>query len=348
MRSPIVLGSGLCASAAVSALRGALVLSPLGKRPHTRVDSVWRPPAVVTNLGGGGLSQYYHGVMPSAVLIEEKYQPALRLLGLADMKVPQGDWNFVATKVPRPWVRPNASIDGFDLCQVGDETVFLCLSVIGNLQLLIAQGYLKEARVSDDVVFKLGTVSLEEGARFFPLPQLGPRGAFHPILRFPGGQLGLRPRFFRDTTINFIDLKQNFLTVDPRDLAEKALRALYLRYGLCPLKASGWDVYVQRSFANAYTVSRHDVSESGDLKSQFQEVVEVEIQRMTQIGFTTFRRSLGDVMSGIHLGYDRNLLNGLPPRLHVLDTSLNPEPGQHPTVRAFCIAHALALSVDHV
>lgn len=348
MRSPIVLGSGLCASAAASAVRGAFVLSPLGKRSHTRVDTVWRPPAVVTNLGGGGLSRYYHGVMPSAVLKEEKYQPGLRLLGLANVQVPQGDWNFVPTKVPRPWVRPDASIDGYDLRQVGDAPVFMCLSVIGNLQLLIAEGYLEEARVSDDVVFKLGTVSLEEGASLLPPPQRGPRGAFHPILRFPGGQVGLRPKFFRDTTINFIDPKQNLLSIDPRDLAEKALRAVYLRYGLSPLRASGWDVYVQRNFTDAYTVSRDGVAESRGLKSQFQEVVEHETQRMTQLGFTTFRLSLGDVMSGIHLGYDRNLLAGLPAGLHVLDTSLNPEPGQHPTVRTFCIAHALAGSVDQV
>jgi hypothetical protein len=347
MRSPIVLGSGLCASAAASALRRAVVLSPLGRRPHTRVDSEWRTPAVVTNLGSGGLSQYYHGVMPAAVLTDEKNQPGLRLLGLADMTVPQGDWNFVATKVPRPWVRPDASIDGFDLGQVGDTPVFMCLSVIGNLQLLVAEGYLKEARVSDDVVFKLGTVSLEEGARLLPPLQRGPRGTFHPILRFPGGQVGLRPKFFRDTTINFIDPRQNFLSIDPRDLAEKSLRALYLRYGLYPLKASGWDVYVQRSFPHAYTVSRDGVAESRDLKSLFEAVVEEEIERMMQIGFTTFRHILGDVMSGIHLGYDRNLLNVLPPRFHVLDTSLNPEPGQHSTVRTFCIAHALASSVDH-
>ena len=68
------------------------------------------------------------------------------------------------------------------------------------------------------------------------------------------------------------------------------------------------------------------------------------LQRMKQLGFTTFRRGLGDVMSGIHLGYDRKLLSGLPPGVHVLDTSLNPEPGQHPTVRTFCIAHALVAS----
>jgi hypothetical protein len=262
------------------------------------------------------------------------------------MKVPQGDWNFVATKVPRPWVRPDSSLDGFDMGKVGDTPVFMCLSVIGNLQLLIAEGYLKEAHVSDDIVFKLGSLSLEEGASLLPPLQRVPRGAFHPILSFPGGQVALRPRFFRDTTINFIDPKHNFLSADPRDLAEKALRALYLRYGLYPLRATGWDVYVQRNFPHAYTVSRDGVVEFRDLKGLFEEVVEAETERMRQIGFTTFRYSLGDVMSGIHLGYDRTLLNGLPPSLHVLDTSLNPEPGQHPTVCTFCIAHAIASSVD--
>lgn len=342
MPLPIILGSGLCASAAASALPGAKVISPLGKRPHTRVSTLWRPPAVVSNLGAGGLSRYYHGVTPSAVLKDKAYQPGLRLLGLTDVQVPEGDWNFVPGSVPRAWVRPDASLEGFDLREVGDERVYMCLSVIGNLQLLIASGYLEEARVSDDIVFRLGTVSLEEGARLLSLPQRGPRGVFHPIIRFPGGQVGLRPQFFRDVTINFIDPQRNLLSIDPRALAEKALRAAYLRYGLHPFSAKSWDVYVQRNFADAYTVSPDGVAEPHGLKARFAVAVEEEVQRMAQLGFTTFRRSLGDVMSGIHLGYDRAMLANLPPGIRVLDTSLNPEPGQHPTVRTFCIAYALA------
>ena len=103
-------------------------------------------------------------------------------------------------------------------------------------------------------------------------------------------------------------------------------------------------MYVQRNFANAYTVSSGGVFESPELQASFRSAVDEEAQRMAQIGLATFRRSLGDVMSGIHLGYDRSILTKLPSRLCVLDTSLNPELGQHPTVRAFCLAYELAAS----
>jgi hypothetical protein len=276
--------------------------------------------------------------------MEKGYQPGLRLLGLADVEVPLGDWNFVPAAVPRPWVRPVGSLEGFDLHRVGDASVYMCLSVIGNLQLLIVSGYINETFVSDDIVFRIGSVSVEEGLGMMPPSRRVSSGVFHPILRFPGGQVGLRPQFFRDAAINFIDPKRNFLSVDPRDLTEKVLRGAYLRYGLSLLQPRRWDVYVQRNFAHAYTVSREGVAESPKLKTMFEEAVEEEMQRMMQLGLTTFRRGLGDVMSGIHLGYDRKILSGLPPRVHVLDTSLNPEPGQHPTVRTFCITHALVAS----
>ncbi len=342
MQSPIILGNGLCASAVASAMPGAQVFSTTGKRPHMRVHSPWRPFAVVSNPGGGGLSSYYHGVTPASVLQDEACQPGLRLLGLNDIQVPQGDWNFVPVFVPRAWVRPNASLEEFDLRKVGDQRVYMCLSVIGNLQQLIAAGFLDEAHATDDIVFRLGTVDLEEGCKRMSLPHRTKRGVFHPTIRFPGGQVGLRPRFFRDVTMNFIHLQRNLLSIDPRDLAEKALRALYLRYGLQPCSPKGWDVYVQRNFANAYLVTRAGVTEADGLKDRFATAVEEEVQRMAQLGFTTFRRNLGEVMSGIHLGYDRTVLANLPPGFCMLDTSLNPDPGQHPTVHTFCIAHAIA------
>ena len=342
MRPPIVLGSGLCASAVVSVARRARVFSPRGRRPHTRVYTPWRPAAVVANLGGGGLSQYYHGVTPSSVFKDETCQSGLRLLGLHDVQVPEGEWNFVPASVPRPWVRHVSPLEEFDLCLLADNSVYLCLSVIGNLQILVGAGYLEVAQVSDDIVFRLGTISKQEGESLLPPSQRGPQGVFHAILRVPGGQIGLRPRFFRDVELNFIDTTRNLLSIDPRDLSEKALRAVYLRYGIRPFEVKEWDVYVQRNFANAYTVSSAGVVESPELQASFRTAVDEEAQRMTQIGLSTFRRSLGDVMSGIHLGYDRSILTNLPPRLCVLDTSLHPEPGQHPTVRTFCLAYALA------
>ena len=40
--------------------------------------------------------------------------------------------------------------------------------------------------------------------------------------------------------------------------------------------------------------------------------------------------------NGIHLGYDRSLLDCVPDNISVIDTSLNEMPGAHPTIEVYC------------
>ncbi|MBK6452516.1 MAG: hypothetical protein IPF84_08260 [Proteobacteria bacterium] len=228
------------------------------------------------------------------------------------------------------------------------EEVFLCLSVLGNLETLVHNGYMDRAWISDDIVFKLGEVSHEDVSEIVSKVSITRHGAYFPSIRIPRAQISFRPRFFRDADINFIDLRKNFDSASPLDYTEKALRALFLRYGVRMWTPARWSVYVQYNFDHLYQLTRDGVEEVHDAREQFDAVASRLASDVRKMGFETFVANVCNVMSGIHLSYDRRVLSDVPRHIAVFDTSLENVPGDHSALRAFCAAYLRAKHVGRV
>ena len=85
--------------------------------------------------------------------------------------------------------------------------------------------------------------------------------------------------------------------------------------------------------------------ENKKLKVKFNESIEIAVKKIFSLGFRSFKHDVGDLMSGIHLGYDRKILKNIPNNIVILDTSLNQIPGSHPTIESYCKSYNMAKSI---
>lgn len=341
---PSIIGSGLCAYAAKSIWSEASVYSPVGVKKHDVVNSRWRSDAIVSNQGWKGLSKYYHGVMPSQIIAIEEYREALNVLGIYhEVKLDNYDYYFVPRFTPRSKIKKIHNVCDSYKGDLQNDLTYVCLSVVGNINFLIDHGFLKEAVITDDIVFKLGKVSVKDFERIMPSCKFNKMGCHFPCLNFPSGQISFRPVFNKEVNINFIDVKENFRSdISMGDLFEKLRRSIYLRYGFAPGKVRYWECYVQKNISNAYLCSGNGITESLDQEKEFNLCIEELCDRVISAGFKSFNKNIAGLLSGIHLGYDREMLGKLPSNLKIFDTSLNPLPGQHPSIRAFCESYNIA------
>lgn len=341
---PKILGSGLCASAAALNWQNADIYSSLDTKKHTVVPSNWRPSPIVGNAGWQGLSRFYHGVLPSEILEVERYQQPLAVLGLSGLKPPiPARSYFVPRRVPRPKILKSKTIKPISECEVDTELSYLCMSVVGNISYLLAGGFLDEVELSDDIVFKVGEISTENMSDLLPDRQRTRQGCFFPCVHVDDIQLSFRPVFSREVTVNFIDIKENLREgLSALDLVEKARRASYLRYGFLLGKVKRWEVFAQKNISAAYIISRDGVFEREGIDRTITECREHIGDYSAKLNFSPLEVREGSVMSGIHLGYRREVLSHLPKNYRVLDTSLNNFPGTHPTIRSFCESYICA------
>lgn len=341
-RKIYVLGSGICAYAVKKIWTGADCYSKKLKMKHSKLESNWRPDPIISNKGIGGLSLHYHGVTPTTVINDKKNMEPLNILNLNERQAyTETESYFVPRYTPRPRIKRLLDISEFKT-QSKSEIIYLCLSVVGNLNYLINRDYIDQVDISDDIVYKIGSVSNKEVKKILPRNHITKKGAYFPILQIKNGHINFRPVFFKKTSINFIDIGKDFFKdLSPIVILEKVLKGIYMRYGLIFLKPKYWECYIQQNIKGAYTIKKHAIIEN-DVKDIINDYIDAAHEKIISEGFNSFILDIGDFMSGIHLGYDRTILKTVPQKYRVFDTSLNDNPGSHPTILAFCKSYTMA------
>lgn len=339
-----ILGSGICAYAVNKIWKKADCFSEKSNKPHIKLDSRWRPDPIIANNGKGGLSMYYHGVTPTITINNKLNIIPLEIIKMND-RVPKNmtDSYFVPRFTPRPKIKTVKDINNFKESKSKDIT-YLCLSVIGNINFLIEKNYISRVQVSDDIVYKIGTVSEKSYNKLIKKNVITKKGSYFPIINLKNGHINFRPVFFKKISINFIDISNDlFRDLSFSSLIEKILRSLYMRFGFIFLKPKYWECYVQQNLKDAYTVTKEKIKEN-DVTEEINYFVKNAMNELIDQGFSDFKLDVGDFMSGIHLGYDRKILKKIPKKYRVFDTSLNDYPGSHPTIYSFCKSYNVAKS----
>jgi hypothetical protein len=346
-----IFGAGLAAYAVKLALPTSKVFANKAVCKHFKINSEWRENPIIYNLSTHGLSGYYHGVTPINLFYKSENKTPLNYLNIwfptNKIKIHHG--YFVPLKVPRPKIDDFESFKSIDFKNT--EIIFLCLSVIGNLQYLIEKGYLADAIVGDDLVYKIGTISTGDYLKVLKNKAIRVKtGSVFPVLKFKRKVISFRPIFIKETNLNFIDLNKNFSVknISFIDFIEKILSALYLRFGLVFFPIKKWACYVQDYIDNAYTINATNVKETEFLKKNY-EKSKNETMEFLRKKFDNFIEEDGFIISGIHLRYDRSILNGIPSNIHLIDNSLSLSYGEHPTIEMFCNAYnyAFELTTNH-
>jgi hypothetical protein len=345
-----IFGAGLAAYAVKLALPTSKVFANKAVCKHCKINSEWRENPIIYNLSTHGLSTYYHGVTPLNLFYKAENKIPLNYLGIwfsvKEIKIPHG--YFVPLKVPRPKINDFESFKAIEFKNT--DNIFLCLSVIGNLQYLIRKGYLVDAIVGDDLVYKIGTISTEEYIKIIKnKPIRVETGSVFPVLKFKRKVISFRPIFIKETNLNFIDLSKNFSVRNIAfiDVLEKILSALYLRFGLLFFPVKKWACYVQDYIENAYTISATNIVESQFLKENYKNSKIETVEFLRKI-FNNLTEEDGFIISGIHLRYNRNILNGIPSNIHLIDNSLSLSYGEHPTIEMFCTAYNYAYAITSI
>jgi hypothetical protein len=341
---PNILGSGLCAYAVKSIWKNGIVYSSTRKKHHDVISSFWRKSPIISNSGWKGLSKFYHGVMPSEVLEIPEYKEALKVLGLSNSLANSGfESYFVPRRTPRSQIVKSSKIRQLNECQIDETLSYFCLSVTGNIRYLIDNSFLDNALLSDDIVFRLGNISTDEFSALMPKRLINAAGCHFPCKNFAGVQVSFRPVFEREVNMNFIDAKENLRSdVSVLDLVEKIRRAIFLRYGLSLGGIRYWECYVQKNLETAYHCTRDGVTENLINQQEIKLCIEKVCEDLFEAGFKSLKKNVGDFLSGVHLGYDRDILSDLPSNYRIFDTSLNSVAGAHPTIRSFCECYKLA------
>lgn len=341
--SNIILGNGIIAYATYNVLSNYFIYGDKTKCTHTTIGSTWRENAILYNKGFGGLSKYYHGVTPATVLLEKNNEKALSSLGLKiEMDIKLKNFNFVPWKVPRPKIRKKniLPIEDFYFNEHRKNNIFLCLSTLGNLTFLKENQLIEEAQITDDLVFKIGKISNYEIIEKKLQSKIKNQGVFSPYIRSKLGLISFRPVFKTETSINFINFKEN-LKQSPgiHIIIEKIRRAIYLRYGILTGKVKHWECFIQVPVKASYQLTDHGLFETNSTKETYNEIAKKIDREISDIGLSSFKKKLGEVIPGIHLSYDRKILKDLPRNIIVLDTSLNDDIYLHPTLASYCKAY---------
>jgi hypothetical protein len=335
-----ILGSGICGYGASLFFkdkgRAYKVYAQLSKKKkHIRLQSKWRDNPVISNTGLYGLSRYYHGVSPISILSDPL---TLKLLKIDErMPCPNKDKYYVVLRKPiRPKFGKINDIAKFDTRVLSNSSVNLCQSVIGNLLYLNSRFNLRDIDISDDIVFKAGDILHADFNKYFDKIVIK-GGGYHllPMIKIPNGMVTLRPVFNHPVDLNFIDLHKNFFNISPGEAIEKLRSVFFLRKGVLLGKVTKWECHVQLNIPKCYLLNK-----SGEIiekynKNNFSKDVKNIAPYILNI-FPTFKLNIGRVGSGIHLGYDREVLDTLPENIKVFDTSLNDNAGaDHPTIVSF-------------
>ncbi len=342
-----IYGAGMAAYAAKLAFPNSIVFANKAVCKHYRIKSQWREEPIIYNSGTHGMSAFYHGVSPVDLFHDSENKIPLTYLGIwfdiKTLNIKHG--YFVPLKVPRPKIKKYEYFNDIKLKDT--DVVFLCMSVVGNLKYLIGEGYIKEAKIGDDLVYKIGTINTNEYNNVINKYAIRvKKGSIFPIIKFNNKIISFRPIFIKETNLNFIDLNQNFslFNFNLLDIIEKILSAIYLRFGLLLYPVKKWACYVQDYIDDAYEINANGVYESALLHQKYLNS-KISTSELLKNLFRDFNEEEGFVISGIHLRYDREILKNIPLNLHVFDNSLSNNYGEHPTIIMFCCAYKYAISL---
>jgi hypothetical protein len=150
--------------------------------------------------------------------------------------------------------------------------------------------------------------------------------------------------FDKSIDINFIDIFENFRDLKLDSLFEKFRSSMFLRFGVSLGKPKKWEIFAQINIKDCYVYRNKSFTEVPGLESILHGRVRTGLSYLGGV-FSSFKESLGNPISGIHLGYDRAALNGLPDNYVVLDTSLNTSLGLHPTMSSYLEAYKLVTNI---
>lgn len=309
---------------------GELIPSPLVQK----LNIGWRQEAIIGAVHPRGLSAYYHGVTPMDKFVGDD------LLNAAyrhRFRFPAGfegtSYSFV------PWFpyRPPVSIDArieFDHFKSGFENSYLCMSVVGNLQALQLLDVLQEPiLVGDHIVVKLGSVHPCDLIDVMgPLHRLT---AFGPIFRhfdLPEGRLFFRPDLPGSTSVNFAGSTDGYVRFIARNLSINKVRLfLYNKFSF-PRAARRYAVIGQIPIHSSYEVYRNTVVACPGAEEKASLLIQALQNHAADImeSFVPYHPKRHEILPGIHLYYDRNLLGEYENK--VFDTSLCSDRLSHPSV----------------
>jgi hypothetical protein len=337
-----IIGTGLCASGALSSLSftNVKLYGDKSCTGHTKINSHWRDDPIVSNNSLYGLSRFYHGVTPGEVLVNPEYKIPLSELGLPTVTdFPAEQYNFVPYIVPRPKrfikrveVCADFSFESLLEC----NNVYLCSSVIGNINYLDSINYIDSLYVGDHINCKIAHIRASELDKKYHSSVITKSGVFSPVINSEKFQISFRPKFFsKSIDVNFIDNKFEVNNMLQISLYEKILTAVYLKFGILFFQPIGYDVFLQSNIDDAYIYSQGNLFENESNKSKHEVLISEAYDTLSDMG-VDFRRIKCNAMSGIHLHYDRSLLENLPDNIHVFDTSLYSSNAKHSSVASFC------------
>lgn len=338
-----------------SALFGAGMAAQAVFDTNTCIDRHWDLPGVPTDFeriellpgilsvvareGDSGLSKKYHGVTPSDVVTNPAYQNALEEIKLFVRDPSIAEYGYFVPKfVPRPRNLTPTTLTDKNFKNKLSETNYFCMSVTGNLLRLQSLGYIKQTvKIGDDVIVKLGTVDARD---ISVQPIYKKNGTFFPSLYLEGSMIYFRPVYFDEVDLDFSKSFLSAETINPRHLIEKILCSIFLKFGRHLVTPRRWEIFSQHHLNDAYTLESSMLKPSGSAKATL-ETKHSELSNYVSSIYSTFKKSPPNYFNGIHLSYDRSILENVPSNIHVLDTSLSRGNGYHPTIEMYCKIRSL-------
>lgn len=331
----LLYGTGMCAQAVIDTFgrKQVELIQPSSRDVKTDL-SLGELSFKICDPSVKGLSKRYHGVTPGRTINNKANIDFLKKLKLRTIpEVPNNSY-FVPWNVPRP--KMNGFIQKLPISFNDHRDIFLCSSVVGNLQALQKHKYIPEiVDISDDLTIGIGSLQ-DLPSNLMPSHFWG--GTAFPILEIPNGIITFRPVFGENDTIDFAEkIIKQLLNVGFGTVQSKVQQAVYLKFGIQPIfkKPRKWIALLQSNVQNFYKLETGDISLNINLIDNVKEKI-MSSQLYTKSVLSNFVAGSPSYFNGIHLGYDRSILDCVPDNISVLDTSLNEMPGTHPTIEVYC------------
>lgn len=337
----IILGAGLCADAVRRRLPDAkVVLLEESKQRFYSLQCSWRQPPILYSKEKKGLSSYYHGIAPFSILTNDKWESCRKEYNLPTVSASafgQTNLTYVKFLPIRSGINAVNMVNSISVNQkIHTHPVYLCMSVVGNLQFLIANKMIPgEVNIGDHLVVKLGCISFENlrlhfGPSFSFLTRTGT--LFKHIDIEKCARLFFRPNLqlsHKDFSKSIPQLGKLFLSLDPRKLAS----GIYNKIGYPRLKTS-YEVFAQIPVDNMYTLTVRGVRHSPSAERIALDKIHY-VSDKCRLAFPSFKPyplNPFNILPGIHLHYDRDLLKEVPQNINVFDNSLVEDRLIHPAV----------------
>ena len=288
----------------------------------------------IARQGDNGLSAKYHGVTPSDVITDKQNLKPLRNLKIFCENESLGDYGYFVPKlVPRPAKGNPKYISQDNLVDSLHDQNYFCMSVVGNLSNLQKLGYIDgSVNISDDVIFKLGDIGCEK-IEVFPIHNKS--GTFFPAIYMKNSMVYYRPVYLKEVEIDFSKRLLDMKSMNIKLFLEKILCSLFLKYGVHLIKPIKWEVYAQHNLAVAYMLDKNGIHPNVYAQQELYSA-RSELFEATRKIHPSLRKSKFRFFNGIHLSYDRKVLQNTPSNIQVLDTSLCRSKGYHPTIEMYC------------